>query len=97
MNYLFERKFNKMKDILSSYDLYKGGLTSDLEKFIFKLKDKLSEKDYSGLLDAYKKYRDYVVRIFSNSKLIFVHLNEKIPTIELDEHIFEDLDGQINN
>ena len=89
MNYLFERKFNKMKDILSSYDLYKGGLTSDLEKFIFKLKEKLS--------DAYKKYRDYVVRIFSNSKLIFVHLNEKIPTIELDEHIFEDLDGQINN
>ena len=82
----------RMKEILSSYDLYKGGYVTNLERTINDLKTTLTEDDYNKLLNSYKQYRDDLINIFSRSNLIWVDLNKKIPSIDIDENIFEDID-----
>ncbi len=94
MNDIFYKKLSVLKQIMNSYDLYKGGLCSDLEKIIYKLKSTLKDDDYKELLSAYNRYIDYILGVFASSRLVKVDFRDDIPTIDYSalNDVFNDLE-----
>ncbi len=94
-NKLIYKKFLTLKNVLYSYEIYKGGFKSLLEKEIDKLKLKLSEEEYNNLQTAFNDYQEYIINIFANTRRVFVKLEDtkKLQQVNFDDlnNIFEDI------
>lgn len=91
MSKIADKKFTALKEILNNYNLYKGEFQSPLEKEIERLNenDKLTKEEYERLINAFVKYKDYLLKVISNTRKVFIKIDNQ--PIDID-NLFEDLE-----
>ncbi len=92
MSNIADRKLDALKSIIYSYNSYCGGISNAITKKIYALQDKLNKEDFEDLLNASKKHTDDILKILSNTKKVFVKLEDINTNIDVFDKLFEDIE-----
>lgn len=92
MSLIVNKKLKALKEIIKSYENYKGKTTSRLEQELYKIQNKLTKQEFERLLKAFNDYTEYILIQIANTKKVYVQVDKNYNEFEDLQKVFEDLD-----